>query len=350
MVLDSLPEDSESQSDGADTYKGHLEEPFAEEPESMGESIFALATASLIRDWVMLKGGSEAVHVRVMRMAASLLLVVFCVALQFFLLYNVYNLLCKKAVKQIRNDYSTYEFTMYGANHYSHSHRNKHGHYRGEPGFLDDTKFPDVGKSERDSVCQIPLAHVEYIFAILLIWTLTCAASLRKAVEHTVQLMIITPTVSRVFDHNLDMGGEVVIEGLTCGMKLTVATLCLLPQFIAVMALNFLGCRWLLATNDLGEVLLNGLALEFLLVLKTLLYEALTSKRNKHMTENTKILPLSHGDASLMTCMSANGALIWALVSVVWVYLYIYYVQSVLPGYLWDVAHVCKKYPLLLSI
>ncbi|CAE8696072.1 unnamed protein product [Polarella glacialis] len=350
MVLDSLPEDSESQSDGADTYKGHLEEPFAEEPESMGESIFALATASLIRDWVMLKGGSEAVHVRVMRMAASLLLVVFCVALQFFLLYNVYNLLCKKAVKQIRNDYSTYEFTMYGANH---SHLNKNGFYRGEPGFLNDMKFHDIGQDERDSVCQIPLAHVDYLFAILLIWTLTCAASLRNVLEHTVQLMIITPTVSsvsEVFDHDLYMGGEVVIRGLTCGMKLAVATLCLLPRLIAVMALNFLGCRWLLATNSLGDVLLNGLALEFLLVLKNLLYEALTSKRNKRMTENTKILPLSHGDASLMTCMSANGALIWALVSVVWVYLFIYYVQSVLPGYLWDVAYVCQKYPSLLSI
>jgi len=317
-----------------------LEEYVSTEPEALGETIFAMSTVCLIRDWVWLARGSHALAVRVVRMIMAMTLIVSVLALQVFLLRAVHGLLCANAVEKIRLDYSDYEVLVYGKEHVV---KTVNGFYRGtDPKFLNATKFMELPEDQMHSICQIPLAHQDYTFAILFIWTLTCCSDLRKTFRHIDILLFRTPTVASA-DDVLEKAeeGAVAVIGLTFPMKIVVATFCLFPRILSVSVLNLLGCRWLIATNSLSDVLLNALALEFMMVLKELLYTTLASSRNKFLTENTLFVTPGAGQLGIAGVV---GSMSWAFLAIVWVYVYIFHFQKVLPEYNWDVREVCATW------
>lgn len=330
---------SEGESDDGGVFNIDQEENLGEEPTPLGEDIFALATASFVRDYVFLKTGSAAYHIRVSRMVFTFLLVLGCFSMQYFLLSAVYHLLCEAAVNAIRQDYSHYQHTMYG----DHVHKNQNGFWRGDgEQFLNVSAFETLTDSEKHNVCQIPLAHPGYTGMILFIWSLTCCADLRNAVEGLTKLIMTVPTVDdmQLVLRNVEGGSGALVAGLTMPMKFFIAFFIFLPRILTIFLLAFLGCRWLLATNSLSDLLLNGLALEFMLMLKELLYVTLASKRNKFITENT-FLPEDHHEYTMLDTLGAAG---WAVLAGGWVYSYLYHLQMVIPGYNWDVKEVCATW------
>ena len=50
-----------------------------------------------------------------------------------------------------------------------------------------------------------------------------------------------------------------------------------------------LGCRWLVATSDMGDLILNAVALEFLLVLNSLVLQAQTHQ-NLYIQSNYGVM------------------------------------------------------------
>ncbi|CAE7515578.1 tpiA [Symbiodinium microadriaticum] len=60
---------------------------------------------------------------------------------------------------------------------------------------------------------------------------------------------------------------------------------CVLPRMIIACALCVMGCRWLTATDNLQEILVNGVALEFVISLESILYAVVVSGRNKLMVD-----------------------------------------------------------------
>jgi len=332
-----LRTDAETGLGEGETFKEH-DETVTDEDVPIGEHVYAFATASLIRDYVHVWLGFNSLPVRLARMAVSALMALGCLWMQIFLLRAVYSLLCASAVHKIRNDYSKYELTVYGKHHVR---TNEHGFYRGlGEEFLDVTRFEKMSDDEKHHICQIPLAHPEYTAAILLVWTLTCLADLRKTLSHIQGLMFLTPTV-KTLEEVLEKKdeGTVTVAGLTLSMKGLLSVFCLIPRTVSVSLLAYLGCRWLMATNSLNDILLNALALEFIMTLQYLMYETLVSKRGRHLTENTLVKAPRAGD---LTFASAVGSSLWLLVAVIWVYVYIYYLQAVLPDYRWDVKPACK--------
>lgn len=326
--------------DASSTFDIDKEEDPGNESSSFGEDIFALASASFVRDYVFLQTGSHALAVRITRMLFTLVLVVACFFMQFFLLTAVYKLLCEAAVRTIREDYSHYQHVMYG----DHVHKNENGFWRGDgEQFLNVSAFGSMTNGEKHSVCQIPLAHPSYAAMILLIWTLTCCAELRNAFECLSRLICTVPTVDDLKDVLRQVEGEssiALVNGLTRPMKLFLTFCIFVPRILSVFLLAFLGCRWLMATNSLGDLLLNGLALEFMLMLKELLYVTLASKRSKFITENTVFPEPTHQ----YNISDSLGAACWALVAGAWVYCYIFHLQAVVPGYNWDVKKVCATW------
>lgn len=137
-------------------------------------------------------------------------------------------------------------------------------------------------------------------------------------------------------------GSEMIVARLTCVVKLIMVVFIFIPRMVITVFLVWLGCRWLLATNEFGDLILNAVALGFVLELKDILYVSLVPARNKQDLANTKIRnPLKKSPTSLWTF--ANTFL-WGVLSIVWVYLYIFYLQAVLPGYKWDVRKVCTQW------
>jgi len=135
---------------------------------------------------------------------------------------------------------------------------------------------------------------------------------------------------------------EDVIVKLTLCVKIFLSFIVILPRFLITLLLVWVGCRWLSATNDFGNLVFNGVGLEFVLLTKDMVYKALVSDRAQRETQNMKTLTL--GEDTQPTPAAFLGSIQWGVFAIVWVYMYIYSLQRVLPQYRWDVYEVCHEW------
>uniref|UniRef100_A0A7S1RJW5 Uncharacterized protein n=1 Tax=Alexandrium catenella TaxID=2925 RepID=A0A7S1RJW5_ALECA len=218
------------------------------------------------------------------------------------------------------------------------------GFPRGVPGFIVEENFKKMSEDEAARVCEVPLSHPLYLCSILFIWTLTCQVELRTIAETAVQMFWRTPTV-KLASEVLEDGSEehvVLVKGLTRAMKIVLSVFVFLPRFVSVACLLYLGCRWLTATLGLGDVLLNGVALEFMVLLKELLYKVCVSQHNRVSTQRLLIRPLN--DEHHAHCCTFFSAQVWGLMSGFWALYYVFRFQMVLPDYRWDVGYLCDRF------
>lgn len=314
--------------------------------EPLDENVFGLALASLLRDSVWLAKATSSLELRIARLISVMCLIAFTIFIQVFLLLAVARLLCRKAVIDIRRNYGAYERVMYS----NHTELTANGHHRGVPGFLVPENFVLLDEDVQEAVCEIPLAHPYYTAVILLVWSLTCMQHVRNACEQTIRLIWNTSR-SKTLLRGVRVPPEVSsprkaealsleVIGLPLKMKFVVLLLILLPRIWTLIGLMFWGCRWLLATADLGEVFLNAVALEFVINLPDVIHNVLTPNRSKKAVLNTFIKP--YRDKEAVTCTTFFDAYGWAAVALVWVLLYMFVLQTVLPDYRWDVRDVCN--------
>lgn len=310
------------------------------ELEPLDANIYSLGVTSLIKDSVRFVKGTDALCIRGIRLATSLGLIAMCAAIQAFIIYSVYALLCRRATDDIRKLYSDYELTMYP----NSTTTDEYGFHRGIPGHLQHDRFPLILDKDQDMICQIPLAHPRYFCTILFIWALTCALELRKIFETGNRLLFITPTIDTLRWTIEKAPGEkrVRVMGLTLVLKLLISCLIVLPRAGMLVALLWLGSRWLVSTPDLGEILLNALALEFVLTLPDLMYAVLVPRRSKLEVQNTLIMPLKTTEE--VNCYSFFDSMFWGAGALAYVPLYVFIWQQVLPDYRWDVAAECMKH------
>mmetsp|Transcript_68806 Transcript_68806/g.224148 ORF Transcript_68806/g.224148 Transcript_68806/m.224148 type:complete len:209 (-) Transcript_68806:46-672(-) len=67
--------------------------------------------------------------------------------------------------------------------------------------------------------------------------------------------------------------------------------LVILPRVYITGFLLWIGCRLLVATSNFSDVLLNACALEFILLLKDLLYLVCVPRKTAYDLDNTKLMP-----------------------------------------------------------
>lgn len=176
------------------------------------------------------------------------------------------------------------------------------------------------------------------------IWTLTVVGELKWCVEH-VQWIHNLPNKSlrRAVKKCDDDEAEVV--GLPRNMKLCLVVL-VIPRALIAVVLLWLGCRWLASTTDFGNLLANSVALEFVVGLNSMLYDKLMSEKNKSEAERLK-LRVEHGNGEgvqVVSVMSYLGSFVWGMIAVLFVYLYMFKLQMVIPGYQWDVKGPCSTW------
>merc|ERR1712151_1053604 len=93
--------------------------------------------------------------------------------------------------------------------------------------------------------------------------------------------------------HTQSNHNSLVIKGITKPIKLVISCIILLPRVLLTGFLLWLGCMWLAATNDFSDLVLNGVALEFMMWLKNFLGQASMSARSKQELRSIIILPPS---------------------------------------------------------
>merc|ERR1711918_314411 len=90
----------------------------------------------------------------------------------------------------------------------------------------------------------------------------------------------------------------------------------------------------------MGELILNAVALEFILHLGAVMHFAMAPMRNRRAVEETKMLPVQRITVTDYRQLAYVCGLI--AVTLGWVCCYMWYFQGVLPDYRWDVHEVCE--------
>lgn len=143
------------------------------------------------------------------------------------------------------------------------------------------------------------------------------------------------------FDVDDPEGGQARVVGITCLVRSVILLFIMLPRFLLTSFLLWLGSRWLLATTGFADLLLNSIALEFILLLRELLYNVLVPLHTKKETEGTFFPSSKVSGGSFGTYFNTLSL---AVLAFIFVGTYFYGWQMVLPSYQWDVRKTCETY------
>jgi len=316
-------------------------------PVDLDADTYGMGVCSLTRDSYFMahEGYSKA---RILRLVVTAFLVVVTIVIQVFLLAKVKQFVSARAVHDIREAYDTYEVAMYGEENCTLTVNGKH---RGIPGFMPPLeeamkRLNGLKEDDRDSACRIPLSQPHFFGVILLIWTLTCMHELKKAInlQWTIVFLETVPTMGEAMrqgdDENSESDG--VIKGMTVSMKVLITVIMFIPRILVTCYLLYVGCRWLLATTDFADLIMNAVALEFILLIKDVIHATLMPARSELDLSLTKIEPYPKEMQAGWT--SSVSSLVLLAIANFWVFMYMSHWQAVLPEYKWDVHDVCVQY------
>jgi len=309
----------------------------------MEQDVYGMCMGLIVCDAQLLAKGTTRPSLPLVRIVYSISILFATIGIQLVLLKMTKEFVTPQQVASIRDSYSAFEEHMYPNNTrvlYTGYHRGNIGHFQPE---LFET-FDDTKKGE---VCQIPFSQLKFLVLILLIWTVTCVGQIAKCFTLMYNFLLIDNIESMkdaiVYEGNpMKPGRRKIIVGLTRGAKFLMTIFIFIPWFLTVCYMCWLGCRWLAATNSFGDFVCNGMALEFILNFKELVYFTVASERTKRDVNCTRhVPPCKREDATYFTYFNS---LAWASLAVSWVYLYIFHFQHVLPEYQWDVHELCTPY------
>merc|ERR1740130_2493514 len=332
---------------GADEHNfGQMQErEFVRRPEGLDEDIYGMCICSVVRDSQRFAMKTELLGLRLGRMLMSLLVVAFTMTLQCCILWQLMTMVTSVSTKDARESYDKYEMWMYG-NTTGSTTITVNGFHRGVDGFFDLKRFETLGDDVKDGVCQLPISQPTFFICIMLTWTLVCVGELRHSLSLAYSLVIVTPTIASMADavqETPEDGDEaVVVEGLTVMIKIILCIFVFIPRAIVSIVLLWLGSRWLTSTSGFSDVMQNAVTLEFVLLLKDLLYRVMAPGHNKIETRTTRIRPSCRTEKP--SSWVFLGAFLWGLAAIVWVLLYMEYFQEVLPEYRWDINIACSDY------
>eukprot|EP00929_Paragymnodinium_shiwhaense_P059130 TRINITY_DN295_c0_g3_i1.p1 TRINITY_DN295_c0_g3~~TRINITY_DN295_c0_g3_i1.p1 ORF type:complete len:483 (+),score=54.77 TRINITY_DN295_c0_g3_i1:72-1520(+) len=333
----------------SNTGREHYMDPQKRGHKPVPEDTYGFALVSMIRDLHLLSQEQWQWKLRLSRLVSSCCIIALNIGLQLYMMWEIKRFVTAKWVHDIRVDYDMYQLHMYGEGHTVIAADGKH---RGLPGFYNTPAFDTLDSGLKERVCNIPFSQTAFFTSILFIWSLTCVGEIRSCTSLFTTLVVTTPTIPsmaqalQVAEDDAEASHSEppmrVVTGLTFNVKAALSAFVIMPRVILTLVLLWLGSRFLAATNDFCELVLNTIALEFLLMLKDLIYSTIVPDRNKREIQNIQLLPSTRIEHP--SYWVYLGTFSWAVVAVTWVFSYVYYFQSVLPSYNWDVAAPCTPW------
>lgn len=138
------------------------------QPENLDEDVYGAGIATLVRDSFSLVDGKGDIFLRVSRLSSSIVLMIFVISLQIFVILQMQSLVASRAVTEIRQIYGRYEFVMYGAE-MTHVYLTPNGFPRGaDKQYFDPANFGRLTEDEQSSACRIPFSQPQLLLPILL--------------------------------------------------------------------------------------------------------------------------------------------------------------------------------------
>mmetsp|Transcript_27008 Transcript_27008/g.57503 ORF Transcript_27008/g.57503 Transcript_27008/m.57503 type:complete len:303 (+) Transcript_27008:252-1160(+) len=226
-------------------------------------------------------------------------------------------------------------------------------------GTFSQANFEQFGSGDKEALCQMTLSKHGFIFAILFLWGVTCITEVRD-LQRTIQNFWALPDlpegepasemVNEVGTKREDDDVQEVHE-LIClsqNARRTLNVLIFVPKLVIVVVLTYVGCVWLTATQSFADLILNALALEFVIQIDEALYEYFFPKANREaiglMQLAIEVKEDEDADPDNAILASYARSVVYIGGLLIFVELYLNYLQPVLPNFMHDIAEVCVPY------
>lgn len=214
----------------------------------------------------------------------------------------------------------------------------------------------------KELLCQLPSTNVPFTYAILCLWVLSVMQEFKK-VEQMIRHLRSVDRVNTLVDmHRISENpgsleaaiGEIVIQGFTQHVRLVIYCCIVVPKFFISVYLLLVGLIWLFATPSYAELILNALALAFVISIDELIYETILPLPLKHQMENTRIIKRAKAQTTVADFQHDHFAAVLRsyrnfVLTIAITTSYMFACQrlpflGVLPGYGWDVRKRCQEY------
>lgn len=213
---------------------------------------------------------------------------------------------------------------------------------------------------EKDKLCAIPFSQPHFFLTILAIWTGKCCADLKESFHYMSLFINMKGTQEESGHVEVENGDDgLVTKALSRSTKIWIVCMVLIPKCLIAMILWFLGARWLASTTSFQDLMLNAIALSFIMELDELVYLVAIPIEVIELVKSYKMArPVEDqaGDDSIegrklkkrKTNIQIAVWVAFMLLSLATVacvpIIYTYKLQHVMPDYKWDVHDHCEKW------
>jgi len=200
----------------------------------------------------------------------------------------------------------------------------------------------------RDELCGAVLTKRVFLGCILFLWIGRMLGEFKatKRLYDDISSLPSVPADAYLHHTILPRNDQVEIIGMTCGTRFVLYVLVVIPKMAICCLLMVIGCTWLTATESFADLILNALALEFVIGIDEQILEFFLPKRATTTVEKTKFSYPSKGpptDEEELHAMVADYRrnIIYFCLCVCFTCAYLGYMQSVLPHFNFDIGEHC---------
>jgi hypothetical protein len=283
---------------------------------------------------------SDVADVKALTLSKSLRLLFSVVAmainlwLQFCILYYVNQFIVGQAVRDTQLNYKQFHKEVF----------HKDGTF--DSGAWKDWEGPYM------ELCNMAVSKISFTFAIIFLWSGRMIGEVRTVERlhrdvHSIGTLPPTKKGSEMVEEvRTDAGDDEyhIVHLATCP-RVLIYVLVIIPKFLIACILMIIGCRWLAATESFADLILNALALEFVIDIDEFMYEKFAPEVMRERVDKfsmAHVRPATKADGEDTGDTKAYlRSLGYLLAAGVWSIAYMKKFQQVLPGFDGDVRDHC---------
>lgn len=270
---------------------------------------------------------------------------------QFLMLYWIFGFIVQPSVHSVQHVYARFHAEFFSPD----------GVFLPEVWHSKDTQEDQLYK---DELCHMVFSKFTFLYLVLMLWVMIMVIEFRTNAkllkdlwdvphcpnEHPEQMIKGT---GGGFDETEADDDALFVQGLTPCVRATIVIAIVLPKFIIGTTLMMMGMIWLSATESFSELILNSLALEFVINIDDHLFNALLPESYREDMERVKMqIPKKKLtlEESVQEDWSFWKTSTFFLISIPsFVYVYLQYAQfvpilGVLPFFKNDIQQACGAY------
>jgi len=298
------------------------------------EDVYGVAIFSIIHDGTEILSDKNRDHVslpvNVFRMVFSIVMLLTNFVLQVLMLVLAYQRVVAPSVHKVQSVYKQYRENCY------------------EEGIFRLHRWQDYDEEDKRHLCHMVFGSFWFIYGILFLWWGVMITEVRKN-ERLVRIInnlgrAVNP--DEMFVVGAGREGCDLIVRLTPPVRAFLYGILLLPKFVINFVLLVLGTMWLAATDKFEDLILNAVALEFVISIDELLFRAFIPVSVKQAMTQVRLWNQTEGEPGkfdphtiVLGLMSSTG---WYFVCIIGIPIFLTFGQSipfigVMPGFANDI-------------